>query len=99
VDECECDTDDSAIHCHNKPAREHLKLPEKPLRGFSVLGLTNNNLKQLPTEAELLQSFPDLKVFFCFKDLKFICKTLPKKYDFNLNWESNCIILHNLNGK
>ena len=42
--------------------REVIKLPELPLNGFSILGLTNNNIKRLPSEEELLKKLPDLKV-------------------------------------
>jgi len=76
IDECECDTDDSAIHCHNKPLREQLQLPEKPLRGFIVLGITNNNIKTLPGEAKLLDVFPDLKAVDVECNPNFDCSTL-----------------------
>jgi hypothetical protein len=78
VDKCQCDTDDSAIHCHNKPEREQLQLPEKPLRGFSVLGITNNNLKALPSEDTLLEIFPDLKAVDVECNPNFDCSSLSE---------------------
>jgi hypothetical protein len=62
LDDCECDTDDEVIHCHNKPNRERLQMPSTRLRGFSVLGLTRNNIKVLPSQDLLLEKFPDLLV-------------------------------------
>ncbi|CAI4223408.1 unnamed protein product [Auanema sp. JU1783] len=61
LDDCECDTDDEVIHCHNGH-RTELSLPESRLRGFPVIGLTYNKLVNLPDEKVLLFKFPDLKV-------------------------------------
>lgn len=63
LDGCDCDTDDEAIHCHHGN-RVTLPLPPTRLRGFSVLGFTRNNIRELPSQAVLLQKFPDLKVTF-----------------------------------
>ncbi|KAK5965813.1 hypothetical protein GCK32_006955 [Trichostrongylus colubriformis] len=61
LDKCECDTDDEVVHCHNGE-RTKLTLPEgQRLRGFPVIGMTYNNIVNLPDEKLLLNKFPDLK--------------------------------------
>lgn len=62
MDSCECDTDDEVILCHNIPDRKEFELPLKRLRGFKVIGLTQNDIRKLPKEKILLEKFPDLKV-------------------------------------
>lgn len=63
---CECDTDDEVIHCQDRKFHETLDLPPNRLRGFKVIGLTRNNIKNLPDEKILLEKFPDLNVKFFF---------------------------------
>lgn len=43
-----------------------ISMPESRLRGFSIIGITNNNIQKLPPESELLEKFPDLRVCFIF---------------------------------
>ncbi|MFH4984771.1 hypothetical protein AB6A40_011480 [Gnathostoma spinigerum] len=53
--------------------QNEFRLPEHRLRGFMVLGLSNNNITRLPSEEDLKEKFPDLvavdvegnKVFDC----------------------------------
>uniref|UniRef100_A0A0N4ZI65 LRRNT domain-containing protein n=1 Tax=Parastrongyloides trichosuri TaxID=131310 RepID=A0A0N4ZI65_PARTI len=75
LDDCECDTDNEIIHCHNL-ALENIKFPQKRLRGFIVLGLTHNNLHYLPSEELLLEKFPDLKGVDVEGNTAFDCDTL-----------------------
>jgi len=75
LDGCDCDTDDEAIHCHHGD-RDALPLPANRLRGFSVLGFTRNNIRQLPSQAVLLQKFPDLKAVDVEGNPNFNCSTL-----------------------
>ncbi|VDN57105.1 unnamed protein product [Dracunculus medinensis] len=60
LDGCQCDTNDEAIHCHSGK-RISISMPESRLRGFSIIGITNNNIQKLPPESELLEKFPDLR--------------------------------------
>lgn len=61
LDKCECDTSDQTIHCHNGN-RNRFQLPDDPLRGFRIIGMTRNDLEYLPSEEALKESFPDLIV-------------------------------------
>ena len=62
INDCECDTDFETIHCHNNKERQRLELPEKRLRGYTVIGITNNDIRVLPSEELLKEKFPDLQV-------------------------------------
>lgn len=62
LDKCMCDTDEEVISCHNNPSRTQLPLPAKRLRGYNVIGITNNDLRTLPDENTLKSKFPDLQV-------------------------------------
>uniref|UniRef100_A0A183UNK2 LRRNT domain-containing protein n=1 Tax=Toxocara canis TaxID=6265 RepID=A0A183UNK2_TOXCA len=75
LDGCHCDTNDEAIHCHNGE-RTTLFLPENRLRGFSVIGLTNNAITRLPTEAVLMEKFPDVKAIDVENNADFDCDSL-----------------------
>uniref|UniRef100_A0A1I7YZ39 Interleukin-6 n=1 Tax=Steinernema glaseri TaxID=37863 RepID=A0A1I7YZ39_9BILA len=75
LDKCECDTEDEIIHCHNG-ARTQVMLPENRLRGFVVIGLTNNNIRFLPSEELLLEKFPDLMAIDVEANTDFDCETL-----------------------
>jgi len=75
LDNCDCDTDDEAIHCHSGE-RETLHMPATRLRGFSVIGLTRNNIRQLPSQTLLLQKFPDLKAVDVEGNPNFNCSSL-----------------------
>ncbi|CAB3397733.1 unnamed protein product [Caenorhabditis bovis] len=76
LDDCECDTDDEVIHCHNGE-RTQLKLPQgQRLRGFPVIGLTYNKIVRLPDEATLLAKFPDLKVVDVERNPDFDCDSM-----------------------
>ncbi|KAK0396374.1 hypothetical protein QR680_001697 [Steinernema hermaphroditum] len=75
LDRCECDTEDEIIHCHNG-ARTQVMLPETRLRGFVVIGLTNNKIKHLPSEELLLEKFPDLMAVDVEANPDFDCETL-----------------------
>uniref|UniRef100_A0AC34Q6G5 Uncharacterized protein n=1 Tax=Panagrolaimus sp. JU765 TaxID=591449 RepID=A0AC34Q6G5_9BILA len=77
VGDCECDTDDETIHCHNKADREVLQLPEKRLRGFHYIGMTNNDIRVLPSEEMLLEKFPELQAVDVEGNINFDCSTLP----------------------
>uniref|UniRef100_A0A8R1I0J8 Uncharacterized protein n=1 Tax=Caenorhabditis japonica TaxID=281687 RepID=A0A8R1I0J8_CAEJA len=73
LDDCECDTEDEVIHCHNGD-REQLRLPSGTrLRGFPVIGLTYNKIVRLPDEETLLAKFPDLKVVDVERNPDFDC--------------------------
>uniref|UniRef100_A0A9J2P178 LRRNT domain-containing protein n=1 Tax=Ascaris lumbricoides TaxID=6252 RepID=A0A9J2P178_ASCLU len=87
LDGCQCDTDDEAIHCHNGE-RTTLFLPENRLRGFSVIGITNNAISRLPTEAELKEKFPDLRAIDIEGNANFNCDSL-KDYT-TIKVYSNC---------
>ncbi|KAL3120678.1 hypothetical protein niasHT_007970 [Heterodera trifolii] len=76
LDGCECDTDDEAIHCHNRPDRHSVQLPPSRLRGFTVLALTRNNIDVLPSEEVLLEKLPDLKAVDVEGNEHFDCSTL-----------------------
>ncbi|KAH7704056.1 Protein Y53H1B.2 [Aphelenchoides avenae] len=78
LDGCECDTDDELIHCHNNPERERFQMPDKRLRGFTIIGMTQNNIKVLPSEDLLLDKFPDLKAIDIEGNAQFDCSTLPQ---------------------
>uniref|UniRef100_A0A915E744 Uncharacterized protein n=1 Tax=Ditylenchus dipsaci TaxID=166011 RepID=A0A915E744_9BILA len=80
LDDCECDTDDEVIHCHNKPNRDRLQLPQTRLRGFTVLGLTKNNIKVLPSQELLKEKFPDLVAIDIEGNKNFDCSTLEDQY-------------------
>ncbi|VDD91046.1 unnamed protein product [Enterobius vermicularis] len=75
LDNCQCDTDDEAIHCHSGQ-RETLTLPKNRLRGFSVIGMTYNNIKSLPAEEEILKKFPDIRAIDVERNPNFDCSTL-----------------------
>ncbi|KIH55569.1 hypothetical protein ANCDUO_14273 [Ancylostoma duodenale] len=76
LDNCECDTEDEVVHCHNGD-RTELALPHgQRLRGFPVIGLTYNNIVRLPDEATLLSKFPDLKVIDVERNPNFDCDSL-----------------------
>ncbi|KAK5969139.1 hypothetical protein GCK32_018043, partial [Trichostrongylus colubriformis] len=80
LDKCECDTDDEVVHCHNGE-RTKLTLPEgQRLRGFPVIGMTYNNIVNLPDEKLLLNKFPDLKVIDVERNPNFNCSSL-NQYD------------------
>ncbi|KAK6023421.1 hypothetical protein OSTOST_10792 [Ostertagia ostertagi] len=80
LDRCECDTDDEVVHCHNGE-RTHLTLPTgQRLRGFPVIGMTYNNIVNLPDEKLLLNKFPDLKVIDVERNPNFNCSSLSQ-YD------------------
>uniref|UniRef100_A0A914HUD7 Uncharacterized protein n=1 Tax=Globodera rostochiensis TaxID=31243 RepID=A0A914HUD7_GLORO len=76
LDGCECDTDDEAIHCHNRPDRLRVQLPPSRLRGFTVLALTRNNIEVLPSEEVLLEKLPDLRAVDVEGNDNFDCSTL-----------------------
>ncbi|CAB60416.1 Slit-like 3 protein [Caenorhabditis elegans] len=76
LDDCECDTVDEVIHCHNGD-RTKLKLPASSrLRGFPVIGLTYNKIERLPDEETLLAKFPDLKIIDVERNPDFDCTTV-----------------------
>ncbi|CAI2297887.1 unnamed protein product [Caenorhabditis sp. 36 PRJEB53466] len=76
LDDCECDTEDEVIHCHNGD-RTQLRLPAGArLRGFPVIGLTYNKLVRLPDEETLLSKFPDVKVIDVERNADFDCTSL-----------------------
>ncbi|EGT31866.1 hypothetical protein CAEBREN_09399 [Caenorhabditis brenneri] len=76
LDECECDTVDEVVHCHNGD-RTKLSLPSgSRLRGFPVIGLTYNKIERLPDEETLLAKFPDLKVVDVERNPDFDCTTV-----------------------
>ncbi|CAI5452645.1 unnamed protein product [Caenorhabditis angaria] len=78
LDQCECDTDDEVVHCHNGE-RTELKLPQgQRLRGFPVIGLTYNKIVRLPDEKSLLAKFPDLKVIDVERNPDFDCNSLEE---------------------
>ncbi|VDP07700.1 unnamed protein product [Heligmosomoides polygyrus] len=88
LDKCECDTDDEVVHCHNGE-RTELQLPTgQRLRGFPVIGLTYNNIVNLPDEKTLLNKFPDLKVIDVERNPNFNCSSLHE-YD-RLKIVSDC---------
>lgn len=66
MESCHCDIEDEAIICHNFKNREKFNLPKNRFRNFKVIGLRNNNIKNLPNENDLLEKFPDLKVYYFF---------------------------------
>ncbi|KAI1701258.1 hypothetical protein DdX_16218 [Ditylenchus destructor] len=78
LDGCECDTDDEVIHCHNNPDRTRLQLPKTRLRGFTVLGLTHNNLRVLPSQELLQEKFPSLMAIDLEGNPDFECDTLEQ---------------------
>ncbi|UMM14656.1 hypothetical protein L5515_002365 [Caenorhabditis briggsae] len=76
LDDCECDTEDEVIHCHNGD-RTQLRLPSGArLRGFPVIGLTYNKIVTLPDETTLLAKFPDLKVIDVERNPDFDCDSI-----------------------
>ncbi|PAV55779.1 hypothetical protein WR25_13060 [Diploscapter pachys] len=80
LDGCECDTEDEIIHCHNGN-RKQLILPKgSRLRGFPVIALPYNDIKNLPNEETLLNKFPDLKVIDVERNPNFDCDSLTN-YD------------------
>uniref|UniRef100_A0A914KW49 Uncharacterized protein n=1 Tax=Meloidogyne incognita TaxID=6306 RepID=A0A914KW49_MELIC len=72
---CMCNTEEFAVHCHSLNL-ESLEVPKSKLRGFDVIGLTNNKIKNLPTESELLGKFPDLKAVDLEGNRNFDCSSL-----------------------
>ncbi|CAJ0577259.1 unnamed protein product, partial [Mesorhabditis spiculigera] len=76
LDQCECDTEDEVIHCHNGK-RTKLALPEGTrLRGFPVIGATYNNIQTLPDEETLISKFPDLKIVDVERNPEFDCDSV-----------------------
>ncbi|CAG9537355.1 unnamed protein product [Cercopithifilaria johnstoni] len=75
LDECHCDTDDEVIYCHNG-RRTTLELPKDRLRGFVVIGLTNNAIEKLPNENSILELFPDLLAIDVEGNARFDCESL-----------------------
>ncbi|EJW88662.1 hypothetical protein WUBG_00425 [Wuchereria bancrofti] len=75
LDECQCDTDDEVIYCHNG-RRTTLELPDIRLRGFIVIGLTNNAIEKLPDEKSILELFPDLMAIDVEGNAQFDCESL-----------------------
>lgn len=73
-----CDTDEEVISCHNNPKRTQLPLPEKRLRGYNVIGITNNDLRVLPEESVLKSKFPDLQGIDVFNNPNFDCTQIPE---------------------
>lgn len=76
--ECVCDTDEEVISCHNNPSRTELPLPPKRLRGYTVIGITNNDLRTLPEESILRQKFPDLQGIDVFGNKNFDCDQISE---------------------
>uniref|UniRef100_A0A0R3S434 Secreted protein n=1 Tax=Elaeophora elaphi TaxID=1147741 RepID=A0A0R3S434_9BILA len=87
LDECQCDTDDEVIYCHNG-GRTTFELPHVRLRGFVVIGLTNNAIEKLPDEKSILESFPDLLAIDVEGNANFNCESL-KEYK-KIKIYSNC---------
>ncbi|VDK71924.1 unnamed protein product [Litomosoides sigmodontis] len=75
LDECQCDTDDEVVYCHNG-RRTTLELPDVRLRGFVVIGLANNEIQNLPDEKSILQLFPDLLAIDVEGNAQFDCESL-----------------------
>uniref|UniRef100_A0A1I7UT30 LRRNT domain-containing protein n=1 Tax=Caenorhabditis tropicalis TaxID=1561998 RepID=A0A1I7UT30_9PELO len=89
LDNCECDTNDEVIHCHNGD-RTQLRLPSgERLRGFPVIGLTYNKLVRLPDEETLLAKFPDLKVVDVERNPDFDCSTVEEYKDIKIVSDCN----------
>uniref|UniRef100_A0A8R1TUW4 LRRNT domain-containing protein n=1 Tax=Onchocerca volvulus TaxID=6282 RepID=A0A8R1TUW4_ONCVO len=77
LDGCQCDTDDEVIYCHNG-RRTTLNLPDTRLRGFVVIGLTNNAIEKLPDEKSILEKYPDLKAIDVEGNERFDCDSLKE---------------------
>ncbi|OZC08411.1 hypothetical protein X798_04611 [Onchocerca flexuosa] len=77
LDGCQCDTDDEVIYCHNGH-RTTLNLPDTRLRGFVVIGLTNNAIEKLPDEKSILEKYPDLKAIDVEGNEQFDCDSLKE---------------------
>ncbi|KAM3726948.1 Nuclear RNA export factor [Dirofilaria immitis] len=77
LDGCQCDTDDEVIYCHNG-RRNTLNLPDNRLRGFVVIGLTNNAIEKLPDEKSILEKYPDLKAIDVEGNERFDCESLKE---------------------
>uniref|UniRef100_A0A0N5AB59 LRRNT domain-containing protein n=1 Tax=Syphacia muris TaxID=451379 RepID=A0A0N5AB59_9BILA len=75
LDNCICNTDDETIHCNNG-GRKKLVLPKSRLRGFSIIGMTYNDIEYLPPEDELKKKFPDLRVIDVENNSNFNCTSL-----------------------
>ncbi|VBB26451.1 unnamed protein product [Acanthocheilonema viteae] len=88
LDECQCDTDDEVIYCHNGH-RTTLELPEIRLRGFIVIGLTNNAIKKLPNEKSLLELFPDLMAIDVEGNAQFDCESLKEYKEIKIYSDCN----------
>nr|CDQ00504.1 Bm6778, isoform b [Brugia malayi] len=99
LDECQCDTDDEVIYCHNG-RRTTLELPDIRLRGFIVIGLTNNAIEKLPDEKSILELFPDLMAIDVEGNAQFDCESLKaykkiKICDFQCQVNKHYKILYN----
>uniref|UniRef100_A0A0R3QN65 ATPase n=1 Tax=Brugia timori TaxID=42155 RepID=A0A0R3QN65_9BILA len=92
LDECQCDTDDEVIYCHNG-RRTTLELPDIRLRGFIVIGLTNNAIEKLPDEKSILELFPDLMNEFKAIDVEgnaqFDCESLKAYKKIKVNYSKS----------
>uniref|UniRef100_A0A915PER5 Uncharacterized protein n=1 Tax=Setaria digitata TaxID=48799 RepID=A0A915PER5_9BILA len=53
-----------------------LYLPENRLRGFAVIGLTNNAIKTLPDEKTILEKYPNLMAIDVEGNERFDCDSL-----------------------
>ncbi|KAI1725838.1 hypothetical protein DdX_02520 [Ditylenchus destructor] len=80
LDECECNTQDRSIDCTNNFRRKELHLPDIPMIGYAIIGLSNTDVKSLPPEDVLLEHFPDLLAIHIKSVPAFNCKTLKNKY-------------------
>ncbi|GMR58832.1 hypothetical protein PMAYCL1PPCAC_29027, partial [Pristionchus mayeri] len=76
LDNCECDTADEVVHCHNGE-RTTLALPESGrLRGFHAIGMTYNKVEKLPSEDEILDKFPDVLAIDVERNPDFDCSSV-----------------------
>ncbi|VDK42569.1 unnamed protein product [Anisakis simplex] len=58
--------------------RSALFLPSNRLRGFTVIGLTNNAIKRLPSESKIKEKFPELRAIDAEGNKDFDCDTLSE---------------------
>ncbi|MCP9266382.1 hypothetical protein DINM_021929 [Dirofilaria immitis] len=98
LDGCQCDTDDEVIYCHNG-RRNTLNLPDNRLRGFVVIGLTNNAIEKLPDEKSILEKYPDLKAIDVEGNERFDCESLKeyktiKTCDFQCQLDKHYKVLY-----
>uniref|UniRef100_A0A7E4ULF9 LRRNT domain-containing protein n=1 Tax=Panagrellus redivivus TaxID=6233 RepID=A0A7E4ULF9_PANRE len=75
---CLCNTSDEIIHCHNVSSRQRLEMPPERLRGYTYIGMTNNDIRVLPSEDLLFEKFPDLKAIDIDGNRNFDCSTLDQ---------------------